>query len=300
MLSPCHTTVDGYFREQVQHGTSAFPCACYYDDLSKEEVPWHWHDELEAAIVTKGSIHVVIGSEQFDLDAGDGFFVNASALHSCQALFPSDCRLHSLVFHSRLIGGSSESCFNQNYVLPIVQNKRFAGMKLDKTVLWHKDVLDALEEAWQACVQESAHFDLKVRYMLSGAAALIADHLESMHPDISPKQLRDSERIKRMLQFITDNYGEIISTADISGSASISESECLRCFRATIGTTPVRFLREYRIERAAERLSTTQTSIAEIAAECGFQDISYFTKTFREMKGTTPKEFRKKQGAPDL
>ena len=35
-------------------------------------------------------------------------------------------------------------------------------------------------------------------------------------------------------------------------------------------------------------------------AECGFQDISYFTKTFREMKGTTPKEFRKKQGAPDL
>lgn len=98
MLSPCHTTVDGYFREQVQHGTSAFPCACYYDDLSKEEVPWHWHDELEAAIVTKGSIHVVIGSEQFDLAAGDGFFVNTSVLHSCQALFPNDFRE---CFHQR-------------------------------------------------------------------------------------------------------------------------------------------------------------------------------------------------------
>ena len=46
MLSECNTTVDRYFREQVQHGTTAFPCACYHDDLAKEDVPWHWHDEL--------------------------------------------------------------------------------------------------------------------------------------------------------------------------------------------------------------------------------------------------------------
>ena len=84
MLLPCNSTVDRSFREQVQHGTTTFPCACYYDDLSKGDVPWHWHDELEAAIVTEGAIHVVIGSEQFDLGTGDGFFVNTSALHSCQ------------------------------------------------------------------------------------------------------------------------------------------------------------------------------------------------------------------------
>lgn len=69
----------------------------------------------------------------------------------------------------------------------------------------------------------------------------------------------------------------------------------LRCFRATIGTTPIRYLREYRIEQAANRLSNSQASIADIAAACGFQDISYFTKTFREMKGLTPKAYRMKQ-----
>ena len=108
---------------------------------------------------------------------------------------------------------------------------------------------------------------------------------------LPPKHLRDSERVKAMLQFIMDNYGEAIDTAAIARSASVSESECLRCFRSTIGTTPIRYLREYRIEQAANRLANSRASIADIASACGFQDISYFTKTFREMKGSTPKEY---------
>ena len=90
-----------------------------------------------------------------------------------------------------------------------------------------------------------------------------------------------------------DNYGEAIDTTAIARSASVSESECLRCFRAAIGTTPIRYLREYRIEQAANRLTNSHASIADIAAECGFWDISYFTKTFREMKGVTPKVYQK-------
>ena len=292
MLSKCSTTVDRRFREQARHGTAAFPCACYFDDLSKEDVPWHWHDELEAAFVTEGAIQVVIGSGRFDLNTGDGFFVNTSALHSCHGLTPKSCRLHSLVFHPRLIGGSTESSFNQNYVLPVTENKGFVGMKLSKTIPWQQSVLEVLEEAWQACTQEPAYFDLKVRYTLSTALALIAEHMVSMQAELSPKQLRDSERIKAMLQFIMDNYGEAIDTAAIARSASVSESECLRCFRAAIGTTPIRYLREYRIEQAASRLANSQASIADIASACGFQDISYFTRTFREMKGSTPKAYR--------
>lgn len=294
MLSKCNSTVDRYFREQVQHGTTAFPCACYYDDLVKEDVPWHWHDELEAAIVTVGAIRVVIGSEQFDLCTGDGFFVNASVLHSCQGLTPEGCRLHSLVFHPRLIGGSAESSFNQRYVLPVTQNKGFPGMRLDRNDLWQMDVLDAVEEAWQACVQECTRFDIKARYALSNALALIAEHVVSMKADVSPKHLRDSERVKAMLQFIMENYGSPLDTDAIARGASVSESECLRCFRATIGTTPIRYLREYRIEQAANLLASSQSSIADIASACGFQDVSYFTKTFRELKGSTPKAYRKK------
>ena len=166
-------------------------------------------------------------------------------------------------------------------------------LRLDKGIPWQRNVLDVLEKAWQTCAQEPAHYDIKVRYTLSTAIALIAEHMISIQTDISPKHLRDSERIKTMLQYIMDNYGEAIDTTAIARSASVSESECLRCFRAAIGTTPIRYLREYRIEQAANRLANSQASIADIAAGCGFQDISYFTKIFREMKGVTPKVYQK-------
>jgi len=92
-----------------------------------------------------------------------------------------------------------------------------------------------------------------------------------------------------------DNYDNAIDTAAIAQSASVSEREYLRCSRATIGTTPIRYLREYRIDQAANRLANRQAPIADAPAACGFQDVSYFTETFREMKSRAPKAYRKKQ-----
>ena len=54
-LSLCNVSIDRRGRELVEHGTVLFPVACYYDDLAGDAVPWHWHDELEAAVVTEGA-----------------------------------------------------------------------------------------------------------------------------------------------------------------------------------------------------------------------------------------------------
>ena len=115
-----------------------------------------------------------------------------------------------------LVSGSPESFFNQNYVLPVIQNKGFGGLRLDKGIPWQRNVLDVLDKAWQTCAQEPAHYDIKVRYTLSIAIALIAEHMISIQTDISPKHLRDSERIKTMLQYTMDNYGEAIDTTAIA------------------------------------------------------------------------------------
>lgn len=55
-LSLCRTTVDDSARELMEHGTAAFPIACYHDDLQAEPVPWHWHEELEVLVVSEGMI----------------------------------------------------------------------------------------------------------------------------------------------------------------------------------------------------------------------------------------------------
>ena len=76
----------------------------------------------------------------------------------------------------------------------------------------------------------------------------------------------------------------------------MSESECLRCFRAMLGTTPIQYVKQLRIQKAAELLLSTGRRVADIAAQCGFQDASYFTRTFREHRGCSPAEYRRNRG----
>ena len=59
-------------------------------------------------------------------------------------------------------------------------------------------------------------------------------------------------------------------------SAAISESECRRYFGATIGATPGRYVRQLRLQKAAELLPRTDERIADVGAQCGFADVSYW------------------------
>ena len=75
----------------------------------------------------------------------------------------------------------------------------------------------------------------------------------------------------------------------------ISVSEALRCFHNTIGLTPIQYTKYYRVQRAADMLLNTDQKIARIGEACGFQEMSYFAKAFREQMGVTPSEYRRKQ-----
>ena len=55
--------------------------------------------------------------------------------------------------------------------------------------------------------------------------------------------------------------------------------------------TPIDYLNYYRIEQACFKLATSNDSIAEIGMSCGFNDESYFIKTFKKYKGVTPKKY---------
>lgn len=291
-LAECITTVDHSGRELVQHGPTDFPVAFYYDDLSVAEVPWHWHDEFEAVVIEKGYATIAAGSQTYTVGPGEGFFINAGILHGAWDIDNSACRFHSLVFHPRLVGGSLDSIFYQSYVLPVIQNTGLETIRLLPDVPWQKKALTMIETAWQSGVKEPDGYEFAVREALSGLIFLLQRNIPT--PQVLPgaKEIRDNLRIKTMLQYIHDHYADEITTKSIADSATISESECLRCFRATITTTPIQYVRQYRIQRAVQMIVGTQEKIIDIAAKCGFQDISYFTKTFREMKGCTPVQYR--------
>lgn len=292
-LADCNTTVDKSGRELLEHGTTAFPIACYQDDFRQVDVPWHWHDEWEAVVITRGSCVVAAGNRKVTLRAGEGFFINSGVLHGCWDVENTGCMFHSLVFHPRLVGGSLDSIFHQGYVQPLLENSGLEFITLSPDVLWQKRALEAIESAWQQCVQEHEGFVFSVRDSLSRLVVLLHGNIPGSVRSPGVKVLRDAERIKAMLSMIHEQYGMELNTEKIAAAASVSESECLRCFRSTIGTTPIQYLKQYRIQQAARQLTETQDKISDIASRCGFQDMSYFTRTFREQMGSVPSQYRK-------
>ena len=292
-LAECNTTVDKSGRELVTHGTTAFPIACYQDDFRIMDVPWHWHQEWEAVIITHGSCVVAAGNRKVTLCAGEGFFINAGVLHGCWDGTGSGCMFHSIVFHPRLVGGSLDSIFHQGYVQPLLDNPGLELVTLDPLIPWQEQALEAIETAWQQCVREEQGYVFRVRSALSELAVLLHSNIPCTIQPAGTKAMRDGERIKAMLSCIHEYYGSELNTEKIAASASISESECLRCFRSTIGTTPIQYLKQYRIQQAARQLSETDDKVADIASRCGFQDMSYFTRAFRELKGCVPTQYRK-------
>lgn len=159
---------------------------------------------------------------------------------------------------------------------------------------WEEEASAAIQAAWRDCVSEEEGFELAVRERLSRLLFLLAKHRPAAEKNPSEKALRDGARIKRMLQYIQEHYGRKLTLSEIAGSASLSEIECLRCFRAMIGCTPIQYVKQARVQRAAELLASTDRRISDIGAACGFQEMSYFAKAFRSLKGCTPGEFRRR------
>ena len=217
-------------------------------------------------------------------------------LHAAWDLDASGCRFHSVVFHPRLIGGSLDSVFWHRYLHPLLENPSVRELKLTPAVSWHAQALSAVERAWQSGVKEAPGYEFAVRQALSDLMLGLCLHMPAAPASPSAKSLRDAGRIKLMLSYIHANYAQALTTARIARSAAVSESECLRCFRHTIGVTPIQYLRQLRIQKAAELLLTSNLKVSEIAVQCGFQEMSYFAKTFRELRGLSPTDFRLTSG----
>ena len=110
---------------------------------------------------------------------------------------------------------------------------------------------------------------------------------------LSTQKRVNSDRIQTMIAFIQQHYQEKLSLEDIARSASVSRSECLRCFRTSINRTPFEYLLDYRIERAERLLRSTDLSVLDIALKTGFSNGAYFGKMFKEAKGLPPGLYRR-------
>jgi transcriptional regulator GlxA family with amidase domain len=88
-------------------------------------------------------------------------------------------------------------------------------------------------------------------------------------------------------------YAQPLDVPALARIALVSEAHFIRSFRATFGETPHRYLQRRRVERSMFLLRETNRSVTEICLEVGFNSLGTFSRTFREIVGQSPVDYRK-------
>jgi len=101
-----------------------------------------------------------------------------------------------------------------------------------------------------------------------------------------------NRRLLRARDTMDRAFAEPLDVPALAQIANLSEAHFIRSFRATFGETPHRYLQLRRVERSMFLLRETEQSVTDICFTVGFTSLGTFSRTFREIIGETPSEYR--------
>ncbi|MGH9767351.1 MAG: helix-turn-helix domain-containing protein [Blastocatellia bacterium] len=145
--------------------------------------------------------------------------------------------------------------------------------------------LESGDAGWREVIRSLVN-QLAIHLLRAHINAQRSDEIELSRVGIVDRRLR------RAIEFMSDNCGRELSLAEIAGTAYLSEFHFARLFKKITGSTPHTYLASLRIEKARRLLAETDLPITEVGAQVGYASQSHFTKIFREATGMTPKAFR--------
>jgi len=122
--------------------------------------------------------------------------------------------------------------------------------------------------------------------------ALERQALEARHPD-RPRRI-ELERVRKL---VLDRLETALDVSELAALYQMSRSHFTHWFRDVTGRAPGSYIREIRLEAAAERLQDGKLSVKEIAAATGFRDANRFCKAFRQSYQLSPGEYRRLAGS---
>ena len=117
--------------------------------------------------------------------------------------------------------------------------------------------------------------------------------LLSTLPMISEADEAALDKVERVTRYVTEHHAREIPLAVVAELVGMSESAFSRFFSKATGNGFVRFVNRVRIAKACELLTTTELPVTDICFDVGFNNVANFNRRFRELKSTTPREYRK-------
>lgn len=130
-----------------------------------------------------------------------------------------------------------------------------------------------------------------------------AEHFTAQQPERVPEPFlsaNDRKFMDKVLETIEKNMdnGELM-VEDIASEVNMSRSVFFKKLKTLTGLSPVEFLREIRMKRAAQLIETEEYNMAQIAYMVGINDSHYFSKCFKQQYGITPTEYKVNQRQAD-
>lgn len=272
-----------HYNEIRPRGTTSFPMELYHISASHPRyvMDLHWHVEWELIRILSGSLILTLDTTEYTATAGEAFWLNAGILHAAE---PVDCVYECLVFDPTLLPRTMSDGYSfvpQEELTHIVPNSRLPMQ--DESVRF----------SVQALFETMRVRDLGHELSVQGSLLLLMGRILALQQyTVTPKEMtataHNIARVKEVLHFIEDHFAEPLTLSTLSRRVGMTSKYFCRFFREMTGRTPIDYLNYYRIERASFLLIASDDSVTEIAYTCGFNDLSYFIRTFRRYMGVSP------------
>lgn len=246
----------------------------------------HWHEDLQFIYVLDGIIEVRTLDHSLWIRAGEAIFINKDVVHFVGEV--KDCHYNSFLFPPYFLAFYTGSPA-KDFVDSVITNERLPFVHFTPAAGWHKEVTAILQQLVQLEKDRTKFYVYEVLVKLSFLWLTMRKNITL------PQEQKESPvplRMQKILRFIEEHFSEDLTLSDLSASANISRSECSRCFKMSMDTTPYKYLTEYRLSKAAQLLAKTNEPVGNIAAAVGFHQISHFGKCFKEKTGYSPKAYR--------
>lgn len=256
-LYPPYTKIDDIPRETIALHVFA----------GEFESTWHSHQRDQMVYAEHGVLYVQTHEQRFILPAWHGAWLPAGMAHQLRSE-SSQLYLRSLYF---LKSHDDQLAINKLSVFPI---SPMAREMILYTEQWRYDMpMSELERSFMKALR------YLIRQWCNDPLLLVLPTCQ--HPTLQP-----------LVTFILKNLAEPLTIDDIAGRAHLSSRTVMRLFQRELGMTFQQYLRTARIIRALDYLARPDTSVTDTMTACGYSSLSAFSRTFKEMVGVNPSEYR--------
>lgn len=277
-----------YLKDPAIHGSPLIPLEVYHQDYlyGGLAVPYHWHKEWEWIWVEKGKMNLTIAGKRVTAQKNDILFINSTELHGINSIKKSASIHHAIVFSPQILSGKYSDQFQLETLGPLIANQfqfntLIEASKSQKYLPFFKKIVNAhqkKEKNWYFFVKINL---MEILYLLINDNKIFENNTAINH----------LVNFSDVIVYIHQNYMKKINIDNLANQANISKGHFIRQFHEEMGLTPIEYLNNFRIYKATKLLEKSSYNVTEICYSCGFNNLSYFIKVFKEKVGISPKQY---------